>query len=111
MLRRALVRFSVAILPGVLVYLLLFVASVVFHASADYMGVEDSSITDRVLALFESQIIAQQLDILALHVLIGGSQPYSSACAPASSTHVENDRPCARSPTPSSSRPWSSPST
>ena len=73
MLRRALVRFSVAILPGVLVYLLLFVLSVVFHASADYMGVEDSSITDRVLALFESQIISQQLEILALHVLIGGA--------------------------------------
>jgi hypothetical protein len=63
--------FAVHLLPGVLVHLGLFVLSVVFHASADYMGVEDRTVTDRVLALFEDAIVDQQLSLLSLALGLG----------------------------------------
>lgn len=63
--------FAAHLLPGLLVHLGLFVLSVVFHASADYMGVEDRSVTDRVLALFEDAIVDQQLALLALSLGLG----------------------------------------
>lgn len=63
--------FAAHLLPGVLVHLGLFVLSVAFHASADYMGVEDRSVTDRVLALFEDAIVDQQLALLALSLGLG----------------------------------------
>ena len=63
----------VGVLPGALIYALLFVVSVVFHASADYMGVEDHSVSDRVMTLFEDAIAAQQLGILAWHLAVGAA--------------------------------------
>lgn len=63
--------FFAHLLPGVLVHLGLFILSVAFHASADYMGVEDRSVTDRVLALFEDAIVDQQLALLALSLGLG----------------------------------------
>lgn len=63
--------FAVHLLPGVLVHLGLFVLSVTFHASADYMGVEDRSVTDRLMTLFEDEILSQQLSLLALSLGLG----------------------------------------
>ncbi len=60
-------------LPGALVYLLLFAISIGFFASAEYMGVEDRSVSDRVLALFESRILVQQLGILGWHLALGAA--------------------------------------
>jgi arylsulfatase A-like enzyme len=70
-LSAALRFFATAILPGVLVYGVLFGLSVGFHASADYMGVEDTSVTTQVMQLFEQQILAQQLEILTLYLALG----------------------------------------
>lgn len=70
-LRAAFRLFVLALLPGVLVHLALFGLSVGFHASADYMGVEDTSVSERVMGLFESQIVSQQLGILALYAALG----------------------------------------
>ncbi len=72
-MKRAMHIALVGALPGALVYALLFVLSVVFHASADYMGVEDQSVSSRVMTLFEDAIVAQQLGILAWHLAIGAS--------------------------------------
>ena len=58
-------------LPGVLVYASMFALSVGFHASAEYMGVEDKTVSDRVMALFHDQIIAQQLGVLAWYLALG----------------------------------------
>lgn len=58
-------------LPGALVYAAMFALSVGFHASAEYMGVEDKTVSDRVMALFHDQIIAQQLGLLALYLGLG----------------------------------------
>lgn len=77
--KRALVRVGRAMLSGplasvvtgALVYLGLFVVGVTVHRSAEYMGVEDSSVTDRLMVMFEDRITAQQLGILALYLAIG----------------------------------------
>ncbi|MFO0749222.1 MAG: sulfatase [Myxococcota bacterium] len=58
-------------LAGALLYVGLFVYCVLVHRSAEYMGVEDHSVTDRLVAMFEDRINAQQLGILGLYAAIG----------------------------------------
>lgn len=75
---RGLVRAALRVLgsgalPGAVLYGVLFALSVGFHASADYMGVEDKSVTDRVMGLFEAEIRAQQLGILAVYLALGAA--------------------------------------
>ena len=71
--RRSLRIVATGALPGALVYLGLCALSVIFHASADYMGVEDHSVSERVMTLFADAITAQQLGILALYVSLGAA--------------------------------------
>lgn len=79
-LRTAIRAFAAHVLPGILVYLGLFVVSVTFHASAEYMGVEDRTVTDRLLALFESDILSQQLHLLALSLGLGAFVSLGASC-------------------------------
>lgn len=60
-------------LPGALFHVGLFALSVLFHARAEYLGVEDAELTARLIALFEDQLVAQQLGLLALHAAIGAA--------------------------------------
>jgi len=69
--RRTVRVLATGALPGALAYLGMFALSVGFHASADYMGVEDHSVSDRVMALFADAITAQQLGILFFYVSLG----------------------------------------
>lgn len=58
-------------LPGVLLYVGLFGLCLAVHRSTEYMGVEDKALTSGLIALFQDEIIAQQLAFLLTYVLIG----------------------------------------
>ncbi len=60
-------------LPGALAYVGLFALCLLAHRTAEYMGMEDPAITDRIFALFDDQITAQQLGLLALYAAIGAA--------------------------------------
>jgi len=58
-------------LLGAVVFIGLFILCIVVHRSAEYMGVEDTSVTDKLVTLFQDQINHQQLGLLAMYTLVG----------------------------------------
>ena len=58
-------------LPGATLYAALFGLCIWRHRSVEYMGVEDDDTASKVLALFEEEVISQQLELLALYLGIG----------------------------------------
>jgi len=63
----------VGVLPGALFYGGMFALSVTSHADASYFGVTDEAVTSRLIALFEDEIMAQQLGLLAVYLIIGAA--------------------------------------
>jgi len=61
------------VLPGALIYGAHFALCVAFHARAEYLGVEDEELTTRLVALFEDEILAHQLGLLATYLAIGAA--------------------------------------
>jgi len=59
------------LVPGMVLYGAFFGLCIWLHRSVEYMGVEDNDTASRVLALFEDEVVAQQLGLFQVYLAIG----------------------------------------
>ncbi|MCA9516120.1 MAG: sulfatase-like hydrolase/transferase, partial [Myxococcales bacterium] len=58
-------------LPGAVAYFGLFGLCLAAHARAEYLGVEDDALANKVVTLFHDELVAHQLGLLAIYLAIG----------------------------------------
>ena len=56
---------------GALIYMGLFARSLLGFGAGEYMGVEDSGVIDRAIAMFKTEILTLQAQILGLYAAVG----------------------------------------